>query len=179
VNWVALVVATGLAAATAGHHDKHHRVPSAQRQAKRPPAHKGVLRPRTAAPPGTPVPLPNPGPTATATPAPTATATPPALYAAAGVDVQDTPDYSLVPTHTQFRAGSVTFNGQNFGMDPHNLTIRPDGGQPIDSVALPADMGAESRALTVTLTPGSYVLYCSLPGHEAAGMRFAITVRSG
>jgi plastocyanin len=191
VNWIALVVAAGLAAATARHHHHaptHHTVPVAQRQAKKAPAHTGALRPRAAppvtpgatpAPPGTPLPNPGPTATATATPTATATATPVPLYSAAGVDVQDTPEYTLVPTHTQFRAGGVTFNGQNFGMDDHNLTVRDSGGHVVGSEPLPADTGLDSHALTVSLTPGTYTLYCSLPGHEAAGMRFDVTVRSG
>jgi len=28
----------------------------------------------------------------------------------------------------------------------------------------------------VTLTPGTYELYCTVPGHEAAGMRVNVTV---
>jgi uncharacterized cupredoxin-like copper-binding protein len=30
--------------------------------------------------------------------------------------------------------------------------------------------------LTVTLKPGTYELYCTVPGHEAAGMKQNITV---
>jgi uncharacterized cupredoxin-like copper-binding protein len=50
-------------------------------------------------------------------------------------------------------------------------------------------VGAEQRALsfdelrsrararkTVTLRPGTYPLWCSLPGHEAAGMRSMLRV---
>ena len=35
----------------------------------------------------------------------------------------------------------------------------------------------ESDTLTLTLWLGSYTLYCSLPDHEAAGMRVDISVR--
>ena len=43
-----------------------------------------------------------------------------------------------------------------------------------DTVAVPP---GGSGQLTVTLAPGTYTLYCSLPDHEAAGMRTTLTVK--
>ena len=33
-----------------------------------------------------------------------------------------------------------------------------------------------TRTLTLTLPPGTYTFYCSVPGHEAAGMKGTLTV---
>ena len=45
------------------------------------------------------------------------------------------------------------------------------------SVDVPTGSTDDPPALTVDLPPGRYVLFCDLPGHEAAGMASTITVR--
>jgi plastocyanin len=73
-------------------------------------------------------------------------------------------------------AGSVTVELRNVGEDPHNLVVSPDD----DShTALASwsdtDPGARLRH-TVSLDPGRYRLWCSLAGHEAAGMSATLVV---
>ncbi|MEA2312592.1 MAG: hypothetical protein QOE28_2560, partial [Solirubrobacteraceae bacterium] len=60
--------------------------------------------------------------------------------------------------------------------DPHNLVaIRADGtGAPVQFDEQPS--GAVT-ARTVKLTPGKWTLFCSLPGHQAAGMQATLTVQ--
>ncbi|WP_428548684.1 plastocyanin/azurin family copper-binding protein [Profundibacter sp.] len=66
----------------------------------------------------------------------------------------------------------------------------PDGTLPYDTDAMRVDEEAagskgevselpagEKGALTVTLEPGTYVLYCNIAGHYAAGMWTEITVK--
>jgi uncharacterized cupredoxin-like copper-binding protein len=79
-------------------------------------------------------------------------------------------------TETEFRialkgykaqAGKFTFDVKNAGKLPHDLAIR---GGPKTPLIQPG----KSATLTVTLKPGQYHLFCSVPGHEQAGMRVDI-----
>ena len=67
------------------------------------------------------------------------------------------------------KAGKFTFNVKNAGKIPHDLAIR---GGPKTKLIQP---GATAQ-LVVMLKPGKYHLYCSVPGHEQAGMKVDITL---
>jgi plastocyanin len=56
---------------------------------------------------------------------------------------------------------------------PHNFTIANAKGKVLG--ATPTFMGG-TRTLTLTLAPGTYTYYCSVPGHELAGMKGTLTV---
>ena len=71
---------------------------------------------------------------------------------------------------TALTAGPVTFQVKNAGKIPHDLAIKETGDK---TKEIPAGGTAE---LKVTLKPGKYELYCSIPGHEAAGMKLVVTV---
>jgi uncharacterized cupredoxin-like copper-binding protein/mono/diheme cytochrome c family protein len=71
------------------------------------------------------------------------------------------------------KAGKVTINFTNKSSVPHNMTIQGTNGSVIG--ATPTFSGA-SRKLTVTLKPGKYTFYCSVPGHRQAGMQGTLTV---
>ena len=71
---------------------------------------------------------------------------------------------------TALTTGSVTFQVKNAGKIPHDLAIKETGDK---TKEIPAGGAAE---LKVTLKPGKYELYCSIPGHEAAGMKLVVTV---
>ena len=60
---------------------------------------------------------------------------------------------------------------ENIGSIPHDLTVK-DGG----FKATVAQGDTLRKTLTVAKA-GTYKLYCSLPGHESAGMRGTLTVR--
>jgi uncharacterized cupredoxin-like copper-binding protein len=64
--------------------------------------------------------------------------------------------------------GKVTFAVRNAGKIQHDLVISGPGVKGAAKTPL-LDPG-KSATLTVTLTAGSYTLYCSVPGHRAAGM---------
>ena len=69
--------------------------------------------------------------------------------------------------------GRITFYIANFGQDDHNLKVaRHQIGYGF-SGRVPA--GARTH-FTVTLRPGRYNLYCSIPGHRAMGMLARLTV---
>ena len=65
--------------------------------------------------------------------------------------------------------GKYTFAVDNTGKIQHDLAIK---GGPKTKLISPGG----SAKLTVTLKPGKYHLYCSVPGHEQAGMKVDITV---
>jgi uncharacterized cupredoxin-like copper-binding protein len=71
------------------------------------------------------------------------------------------------------RAGRVTIVMTNASPLEHNVTIAQ-----ASTVlgATPSFVGG-SRTLTVSLNPGSYTFYCSVPGHRQAGMEGTITVK--
>jgi uncharacterized cupredoxin-like copper-binding protein len=68
------------------------------------------------------------------------------------------------------KAGKITFKVKNAGKIPHDLAIK---GMTARTKLIPAGGLAE---LAVTLKPGTYELYCTVPGHEAAGMKLNVTV---
>ena len=71
--------------------------------------------------------------------------------------------------------GKVTFAVKNAGKIGHDLVVSGAGrpGHREDAAPQP---GQDRRTLTVTLAAGSYTLYCSVPGHRAAGMVAKLTV---
>lgn len=64
---------------------------------------------------------------------------------------------------TELPAGNVTIRMDNTGNLPHDITIEELG----DAEVVFAD-GGESDQATVTLDPGTYTFYCSVPGHRNA-----------
>jgi hypothetical protein len=185
VSWFAILLALaslgGAPAKPVSHKCKASKtVRAAQKHCKVKQAPKAKVKPRsTPAPrpsaPGEPGPSPQPGAAPAPAPAPQATPTPtpaatPALPSRTGVDLDE---WIVRSSYRTLRAGSIDFNAANLGEDDHNLSIRGGGETygPLDLAPGDAD------TLRVTLTPGTYTLYCSLLGHEEQGMRTEITVR--
>ena len=54
----------------------------------------------------------------------------------------------------------------------HNIAVRGEG---LDEKGDVVGRGEEST-VTVELEPGEYEFYCSVPGHEAGGMKGTLTV---
>jgi len=79
-------------------------------------------------------------------------------------------EFKIVVGSTNIKAGEITFEAKNDGNLPHDLAIKETG----DKTKLISPGG--TTELKVTLKAGKYVLYCTVPGHEAAGMKQSITV---
>ena len=91
-----------------------------------------------------------------------------AQAAAQTVQVTET-EFKIALAGYKAKAGKFTFEVKNAGKIPHDLTIK---GGPKTKLIQP---GATAQ-LVVTLKPGRYHLYCSVPGHEQAGMKVDIAV---
>ena len=98
-----------------------------------------------------------------------ATTTTTAKPAATKVPVSEA-EFKITVASTDFKAGEIAFEAKNDGKIPHDLAIK---GTSDKTKLIPPGGSAE---LKVTLKPGKYELYCTVPGHEAAGMRLNITV---
>jgi uncharacterized cupredoxin-like copper-binding protein len=97
------------------------------------------------------------------------TTTAPAKPAATTVPVSEV-EFKITLASTNLKAGEITFEVKNDGKVPHDLAIK---GTADKTDLIPAGGTAE---LKVTLKAGKYELYCTVPGHEAAGMKLNITV---
>ena len=98
----------------------------------------------------------------------TAKTTTQAQAAAQTVQVTES-EFRIALAGYKAKAGKFTFNVKNAGKIPHDLAIR---GGPKTKLIQP---GATAQ-LVVMLKPGKYHLYCSVPGHEQAGMKVDITI---
>src|SRR4029078_2385625 len=68
------------------------------------------------------------------------------------------------------KAGKVTVESKNDASVPHNIALKSG---PSGSVV----SGGGVSKFTTNLKPGSYTFYCTVPGHEQAGMKGTLTVR--
>ena len=88
------------------------------------------------------------------------------------------PPQTVRVTETEFRialggykaqGGKFTFDVKNAGQLPHDFAIK-------SGPKTPLIQPGKSATLTTTLKPGKYRLYCSVPGHEQAGMKVEIAL---
>jgi plastocyanin len=89
-------------------------------------------------------------------------------------------EYRLTLSRPAVRGGKVIVEFANEGEDPHNLRLAPVTG-PDDATGpsqneFPTLSSGKLGTQTLTLTPGTWRLWCSLPGHDAAGMHATLTV---
>ncbi|HEU5371521.1 MAG TPA: plastocyanin/azurin family copper-binding protein [Gaiellaceae bacterium] len=70
------------------------------------------------------------------------------------------------------RAGRITIVMTNPAPMPHNVAIRGKGVKVVGKIV----MAGGKSVVTATLKRGTYVFYCSVPGHEQAGMKGKLVV---
>jgi Copper binding proteins, plastocyanin/azurin family len=116
-------------------------------------------------PPGTPG---TPG-----TPPTPTTPTPPipggGTFSFTGVDFDLTPDTLITERAGLFRLQLTVNEGS------HNIGARTDPGGVSQGNSFTVSAG-NSTSVDITLGPGSYQIYCAVPGHAAAGMVVPLTV---
>jgi predicted enzyme related to lactoylglutathione lyase len=90
-----------------------------------------------------------------------------------GVGAYDVGGFLLRLTRASVGAGQLTIFFRNYDVSDHNLWIEGPGGDVVERISdAVGEGGGGSRTLTVT--PGSWRLFCSLPDHGA--MTRALTV---
>jgi plastocyanin len=72
------------------------------------------------------------------------------------------------------KAGNVSIDFKNTSSLPHNVTIESASGE--KAGATPTFSGGE-KSVSVSLKPGTYKFFCSVPGHRQAGMEGTLTVK--
>jgi plastocyanin len=113
---------------------------------------------------------PTAGTSATSTPA---VASPAAGSPAVAVDIEVL-DFSLDPDAVSVTGPAVSLAVTNAGPTVHNVKVREGSGTVIFGTR---DLRqGESETATNDLAPGTYVLFCSLPGHESLGITGSLTV---
>jgi hypothetical protein len=88
----------------------------------------------------------------------------------------DEAEYRIRLTRSAVGAGPVVLEVRNVGQDPHDLVLRRADGA-VAPIAFPPRRPGSRQSRTVTLTAGTWTLYCSLPGHEQLGMKATLAVK--
>jgi len=72
--------------------------------------------------------------------------------------------------NAEAKAGKVTIESQNDSSVPHNIALK---GGPEGEIV----QGGKTSTIASDLKPGKQTFYCSVPGHEQAGMKGTLTVK--
>lgn len=89
------------------------------------------------------------------------------------IDADPTGQLQFLAPSATGKPGSVTINSKNASSTQHNISIQGAG------VNLQGPIVANGGVSTIhaTLKPGTYTFYCSVPGHQQAGMQGTLTVK--
>jgi uncharacterized cupredoxin-like copper-binding protein len=94
-------------------------------------------------------------------------------------------DIWVAPTVSSVKAGKVVFRAHNIGKIEHELMVErmpmkfDAPMQPNEDAAqgmIPDMEGGGSGQMTMRLKPGTYMLFCNVQGHYAAGQHMVFTV---
>jgi uncharacterized cupredoxin-like copper-binding protein len=83
----------------------------------------------------------------------------------------------VLPAESGLQAGNYTFAVKNAGKIGHDLAITGPGVSGTPKTAI-INAGGTST-LSVSLKAGTYTLFCTVPGHRAAGMVTKLTIGAG
>lgn len=87
------------------------------------------------------------------------------------VTAQDSPTLDFEPETLETEAGAIEIVLENDGSIPHTLVIEDQGGFKLSV----GKKGAVDRG-TISLEPGTYGLYCDIPGHRTSGNKMETTL---
>jgi uncharacterized cupredoxin-like copper-binding protein len=82
-------------------------------------------------------------------------------------------EFKIELPSTTLAAGTYTFDLTNKGRVGHDLVFNGPG---VDNEKTPVIAPGKTAHLTVHLKSGTYDVYCSVPGHKAAGMDVTVKV---
>ena len=84
-------------------------------------------------------------------------------------------EFKFDPSTVSVSAGKAVFFLVNSGTTGHDMSIRDSSGATIAHSDLVS--AGDSFVFTVdSITAGTYMFFCSQPGHEASGMKGTLTV---
>ncbi len=83
-------------------------------------------------------------------------------------------EFHIALSTTSLAPGKYTFTAVNKGQLEHNLVVNGPGVSQVQTQGLLAP--GQSGSVTVTLSKGTYDVYCGVPGHKQQGMDVRITV---
>jgi plastocyanin len=89
------------------------------------------------------------------------------------IDADPTGQLKFLASSASATAGQVTVKMKNMSSTPHDIAIQGSGLNQVGSVV--SNGGVSS--VSANLKPGTYTFYCSVDGHEAAGMKGTLTVK--
>jgi plastocyanin len=120
-------------------------------------------------------PIPPPANGTSPPPASTSTSSTPAPAQASSLAIAADPSGQLkyIPSTLSAKAGKVTVDFTNKSPLPHDVVLVDSSNKVLGQT--PVFQGG-TKTFTVTLTPGAYTYYCSVPGHRQAGMQGTLTV---
>jgi len=82
-------------------------------------------------------------------------------------------EFKIELPSTSLSPGSYAFDLTNKGQVGHDLVVDGPG---VSDEKTPVIGPGKTAKLTVDLKSGTYKLYCSVPGHEQAGMKLELKV---
>ncbi|MFN4218477.1 MAG: cupredoxin domain-containing protein [Candidatus Bipolaricaulia bacterium] len=82
-------------------------------------------------------------------------------------------DGQIIPARMTIKAGTVRFVVRNQGTIDHGFEVE---GQGIEEEIDPFPPG-RTQTLELELAPGTYEVYCQVPGHKELGMKGELIVR--
>lgn len=84
-------------------------------------------------------------------------------------------EFLFAPKEVTAPPGAVTFTVKNEGAIEHNFVLEDKAKKKVAEI--PILEPAQTLEVKATLQPGTYLIYCSLPGHKDAGMVGTLAVR--
>jgi uncharacterized cupredoxin-like copper-binding protein len=135
-------------------------------------AAEGSQATSTSAPTATAPPTTAPTSTASTTTTPAASTPTTAPTAPKNVPVSEV-EFKIKLPSTTLSPGAYTFDLTNDGHVGHDLVVDGPG---VSNEKTPVIDPGKTAKLTVDLKSGTYKLYCSVPGHEQAGMKLELKV---
>lgn len=89
------------------------------------------------------------------------------------IDADPNGQLKFLASSASATAGQLTINMKNASTVPHDIAIKGNG---VTEAGKIVSNGGTSTVST-SLKPGTYTFYCTVDGHEAAGMKGTLTVK--
>lgn len=84
-------------------------------------------------------------------------------------------EWRYEPKEVNLSPGDIIFEVKNGGLIEHNFVVEDQAKK--KRAEIPYIEPGETLKATMTLPPGTYTIYCGLPGHRDAGMIARLSLR--